>query len=81
MDKQAIETLKRLNQVNLEEVYRRVFETVDGAVILEDLKARFFEYAPTSTPFEAGQQSVLIHLKNLISPLPKVEDGDANQSS
>lgn len=74
MDKQAIQSLRRLNQANLEEVYKRVFESNDGSIILEDLKSKFFEYYPTHDQLEAGQQAVVIYIKNMICPLPKDED-------
>jgi hypothetical protein len=74
VDKQAIQSLRRLNQSNLEETYKRVFESPDGAIILEDLKGKFFEYYPTHDQLEAGQQGVLIYIKNMICPLPKDED-------
>jgi hypothetical protein len=43
-------------------------------LVLEDLKARFFEYYPVQDMTQAGAQSVIIHLKNMIQPMPKEDD-------
>lgn len=79
MDKQAIETLRRLNQAQLEELYHRHFTSPDGAVVLEDLKARFFEYVPVSDMNQAGAQAVLLHIKNMVEPMPK-DDNETNNA-
>jgi hypothetical protein len=72
--------LKQFNQRQLEEIYNNCFMTDAGQLVMEDLKARFWEYKPIEGPnaesitFNAGQQSVLIHLKNMLNPLPQEED-------
>jgi hypothetical protein len=55
-------------------LYLRLFESPDGAVVLEDLKSKFFEYYPTHDLLEAGQQAVVIYIKNMMYPLEK-DDG------
>lgn len=58
----------------LQVTYKRLFESPDGMVVLEDLKSKFFEYYPTHDQLEAGQQAVIIYCKNMICPLPKEDD-------
>jgi len=65
-----IERLRELNQEQIERLYQDVFGTEAGQIVLEDLKGRFFEYVPPSDMFNVGQQSVLIHIKNMVNPLP-----------
>ena len=72
MNKDIIRRLRQLTQGDLEEVYKNVFESDGGQLVLEDLKARFFEYYPVQDMTQAGAQAVLIHIKNMITPL--VED-------
>lgn len=74
-----IKRLRTFKQPELEEVYKNCFMTDAGQLVLEDLKARFFEYAslegPTSEAItlNAGKQSVLIHIKNMLNPIPEEE--------
>lgn len=66
--------LRQFNQQQLEEIYNNCFMTDAGQLVLEDLKAKFFEYRPTTNLYEAGQQSMIIHLKNMLNPLPREEE-------
>ena len=61
----------------MELFYARVFDSPDGKVVLEDLRSRFNIYCPILGPnsesivFKGGQQSVVIHIQNMINPLPE----------
>lgn len=66
-----------MSRPEMELLYQRVFENGDGKILLEDLKARFHLYAPIEGPnsenivFKGGQQSVVMHINNMINPLPE----------
>lgn len=74
-----IKRLRTFNQSELQEVYNNCFSTDAGQLVLEDLKARFFEYASLEGPtsevitLNAGKQSVIIHIKNMLNPIPEEE--------
>ena len=57
-----------------QQLYRRVFDTVDGKMVLEDLAKRCFEnYTsfdannPYQTSFNEGRRSVYKHIINLLN--------------
>ena len=64
-----------MTRPELELLYQRVFETADAKFILEDLKARFYFYAPTPGIREDGQEDVVKHINNMINPLPEEAHG------
>lgn len=66
-------------------LYQRVFENSDAKMLLEDLKARFHLYSPIEGPnseaivFKGGQQSVVMHINNMINPFPQeINNGQHN---
>lgn len=67
-----IDKLSKLDYQELVDLYKRVFTTGDGALVLEHMKGIFFEYTPpeASTPHQmgvnVGKQSVIIHIKNML---------------
>lgn len=63
-----IEKLKTMTPREVQILYHNFFSSNEGQIILEDLKARFWEYMAPSDLKEMGQQSVLIHIKNQINP-------------
>jgi len=48
-----------------------VFENPDARILLEDLKARFFFYAPCPDLRAVGCEDVVKHINNMINPLPE----------
>lgn len=44
--------------------YQKVFSTPEGEIVLVDLMQRFGEFRPNFTKVEAGQNSVVIYIKN-----------------
>ena len=73
-----IERLRGMDQKRLETIYQNVFNTDEGQLVLEDLKGRFFEYAPVRDMTQAGAQAVLIHIKNMVNPIGG-EDGPGSE--
>ena len=69
MSVKLIQRLKELDQKRLEQVYQNVFDTDEGQLVLEDLKARFWFYVPVQDMRQAGEQAVLIHIRNMVDPL------------
>ena len=77
-----IEHLKTLNDLDmklgkltandLNQLYLRVFTSVDGELILQDLANRLFAYAPAGNDFQEGQRSVYVsiisRLRDAVSP-------------
>lgn len=53
-------------------MYQKFFGMPEGEMILVDMMDHFFEFKPTNTPFEAGQQSVLIYIKNRLLGVTEV---------
>lgn len=45
-------------------MYQKVFGDVEGEIVLIDLMMRFGEFKPSVNQFEAGNQAVLIYIKN-----------------
>ena len=70
--------LKDLNQKQLEEVYKNCFNTDAGQLVLEDLKGRFHEYVPPNDDKEVGELRVLMHIRNMLNPLPEELTGEAD---
>jgi hypothetical protein len=48
-------------------LYQRVFENSDAKLVLEDLKGRFFFYAPAKDLTEVGSENVIKHINNMIN--------------
>ena len=72
-----MEIVLKMNRQELELLYQRVFETSDAKLVLEDLRARFHLYGTIEAAiseaivFRGGQQSVVIHIQNMINPIPE----------
>lgn len=66
-----INRLKTFDQKQLQEIYKNCFDTDAGQLVLEDLKGRFHEYMPPADMTEVGQLRVLMHIKNMLNPLPE----------
>jgi len=63
-----------MNRQELELLYQRVFETADAKLVLEDLKGRFFFYAPVNNLTDVGSENVVKHINNMINPIPEEID-------
>lgn len=62
-----IATLEKLDTLSDEQVmmlYQKVFQGLDGELVIIDLLDRYFEFRPTSNDREAGSQAVIIYIKN-----------------
>lgn len=69
MSAALIKKLQSYSPDDLTRLYNSVFNTPDGELVFEDMKGRFHEYVPVNNKFQAGQQSVLIHIKNQMNPI------------
>ena len=69
MPNQLVQRLKTFNQYQLEEIYRNCFNTDAGQLVLEDLKGRFWFYAPAPNIREIGNEDVIKHINNMLNPL------------
>jgi len=80
-----------LTEEDLANVYKRIFDTADGQLMLEDLKNRCYvksssaQYGdiiiphPFSNYFNEGMRSVVLHILSQINYKPKTEgEGDAS---
>ena len=88
MDSQALtKTLSKLNELELHSLYKRVFDTEDGALIIQDLKNRFYYDVPTITyggandpmavGLKEGMRTAVIHIETLLKPIEaEVENGE-----
>ena len=75
MQNPNLEQVLKLNRQELELLYQRVFETSDAKLVLEDLKGRFFFYAPAKDLTELGSENVIKHINNMINPIPEESNG------
>ena len=77
--------LESLTPEQLSAVYKRIFSTDDGMMILEDLKNRCFHYVPT-TPITGqidsyrsaeneGMRKVVLHIQTML--INEMEQPDA----
>jgi hypothetical protein len=55
-------------------IYQKFFGMPEGEMILVDLMDHFFEFKPTNTPFEAGEQAVVIYIKNRLLGVTEVPE-------
>lgn len=80
-----IDRLSKLTESELFDLYKRVFTTGDGELVLEHMKGVFYEYVPPvgnskhNTSVAVGQQSVIIHIKNML--IQKENKGVSDESS
>ena len=75
------EQLSRIRQEEgqLEALYRKLFDSVEAKLVLEDLRDRFFYHVPSTeahfdtnrTMFNEGSRSVLIHIDTMCLPETK----------
>lgn len=62
-----ISKLDEIQELRPQEIvgfYQKVFNTPEGELVLIDLMIRFGEFKPSANTFEAGNQAVLIYIKN-----------------
>ena len=64
----------------LPRLYSRVFNSPDGELVLEDLRNRFFYYAPALTPHDEGGRRVVLHIQGMIKRIneERAKKGDPN---
>lgn len=54
----------------LKRLYINVFDTPNGQIVLEDLRHRFFYYAPLrDLPIDEGSRRVVLHIDNMMLPI------------
>jgi len=76
------EKLTELDEGQLAAIYKRIFDSPDGQLMLEDLKNRcFVKTTPftghnSETNFNSGMQAVVLHIQTQINykPEPKQEE-------
>jgi hypothetical protein len=71
MNNPQLEQVLRMTPQERELLYQRVFENSDAKLVLEDLKGRFFFYAPAKDLTEVGSENVIKHINNMINPMPE----------
>ena len=75
--------LKELQPNELANIYRRVFQSPEGQLVLEDLKNRcFMKTTPftaynTETNYNCGKQAVVLHIESLINNEPEKGNQEA----
>ena len=74
MDKSLRDQLTRIREdiSDLEALYRRIFSTPDGQLVLLDLEDRFFYNAPVDTPIEEGMRRAVLHIHTMLTPTDTV---------
>lgn len=86
----AMALLQRLDEIqanspqDLIGMYQKVFGDVEGEIVLMDLMQRFGEFKPSLNMFEAGNQAVLIYIKNRMLGIveqPARPQGEENNES
>ena len=80
MHNPQLQQVLRMSRIELELLYQRVFENSDAKFVLEDLKARFFFYAPAPNERAFGQEDVIKHINNMINPLPEEAHGQHDRN-
>lgn len=74
--------LAELTEEQIAGLYKRVFETTEGQLVLEDLRFRSFVYVPTFEGdaqkgiFNEGKRSTVLHIESQIAYVPKPERKD-----
>jgi hypothetical protein len=82
--KKELAILEEMNDEQLNALYTRLFSTDDGALVLEDLRQRCFNYLPEVPPngqvdpyrthVNVGMRSVLVMIETRLEPQPKGEE-------
>lgn len=68
-----LEKLNELNDEQLAQIYKNVFNTPEGQLLLEDLKNRSFFYTTTAhenshrTYWQEGMRSVVLHIQSQLT--------------
>lgn len=63
--------LSQLTEEEIQQLYRDLFNTEKGKIVLEDLKLRGYSYKPSyeegvSTEFNEGKRSMVLHIQTMI---------------
>ena len=75
--------LKTLNAEEVAQIYKNLFSSIDGQLLLEDLKNRCFYFAPLidehegRTYFNDGMRSVVLHITNQIEYQPEEKESES----
>lgn len=75
-----LEIQKKLSQLEPEQVknlYKQVFNSDTGKLVLEDLRNRCFAYVSTygnDIEFNEGHRSMLLHIENQLSEIERIEE-------
>ncbi len=76
MSNNLIKRLSELNDKELRQIYKNVFDNdEEGRLVMEDLKGRFFEYTPANNMTDVGAENVLKHIKNMLNA-PQEEESN-----
>lgn len=79
-----LKKLMTLDEERIAALYKRVFNTDDGQLVLEDLKQRGFEYVPSfagdpyHSAFNEGKRAVVIHIQTQLNYelKPEIKPGE-----
>lgn len=69
-----------MNHKEMKQVYKLVFDTEDGAKVLEDLEYRFhingstFSDSANETAYREGQRTVVLFLQHMLRDETKIEE-------
>lgn len=83
-----LDDLQKLSPQELQAVYHRVFNTDSGALLLEDLKNRFFFTAPTYSVQgpevsnrNEGMRMAILHILTMLQPITPVSGAEVPPGS
>ena len=66
----ASEQLTRIRSVpgELAALYRKVFNSADGQLLLQDLEDRFYYNAPVENATDEGMRRAVLHIHTMLQP-------------
>ena len=76
------EKLQEMNPVDVSNIYKRIFDTPDGKLMLEDLRNRCYvkvssyhhQTNSNDVLFNEGMRAVVLHIESQINFTPEAED-------
>jgi hypothetical protein len=79
-----IEQLEKLNEEEVAQLYKNLFTSPDGQLVLEDLKGRCYVYSTTFAPipyttyWQEGMRNVILHIESQINYVGPVANNGAD---
>ena len=62
---------------DLKKKYQNIFNSPDGQLVLEDLRHRFFIYAPAPGQIEEGERRTVLHIESCLMPIEPPAETEA----